>query len=83
MLGSGHATNKIASPNNDRNLNTHSPNFTDLRSDSRGDGGIDAETAGPCAAAGATAFVAGTAVFGEDGALCGSARALWIEPKGD
>lgn len=25
---------------------------------------------------------AGTAVFGEDGALCGSARALWIEPKG-
>ncbi|HET9738062.1 MAG TPA: ribulose-phosphate 3-epimerase [Solirubrobacteraceae bacterium] len=28
------------------------------------DGGIDAETAGPCAAAGATAFVAGTALFG-------------------
>jgi ribulose-phosphate 3-epimerase len=28
------------------------------------DGGIDASTAGPCAAAGATAFVAGTAVFG-------------------
>jgi ribulose-phosphate 3-epimerase len=28
------------------------------------DGGIDADTAGPCAAAGATAFVAGTAVFG-------------------
>jgi ribulose-phosphate 3-epimerase len=28
------------------------------------DGGIDAETAGPCAGAGATAFVAGTAVFG-------------------
>jgi ribulose-phosphate 3-epimerase len=28
------------------------------------DGGIDAETAAPCAAAGATAFVAGTAVFG-------------------
>jgi ribulose-phosphate 3-epimerase len=28
------------------------------------DGGIDAETARPCAAAGATAFVAGTAVFG-------------------
>jgi ribulose-phosphate 3-epimerase len=28
------------------------------------DGGIDSETAGPCAAAGATAFVAGTAVFG-------------------
>jgi ribulose-phosphate 3-epimerase len=28
------------------------------------DGGIDAETAGPCASAGATAFVAGTAVFG-------------------
>jgi ribulose-phosphate 3-epimerase len=28
------------------------------------DGGIDAATAGPCAAAGATAFVAGTAVFG-------------------
>ena len=26
---------------------------------------------------------AGTAVFGEDGALCGSARALWIEPKGE
>ena len=25
---------------------------------------------------------AGTAVFGEDGALCASARALWIEPKG-
>ena len=30
------------------------------------DGGIDAETAGPCAAAGATRFVAGSAVFGED-----------------
>jgi ribulose-phosphate 3-epimerase len=30
------------------------------------DGGIDVETAGPCAAAGATAFVAGTAVFGAD-----------------
>jgi ribulose-phosphate 3-epimerase len=28
------------------------------------DGGIDATTAGPCAAAGASAFVAGTAVFG-------------------
>ena len=28
------------------------------------DGGIDADTAGPCASAGATAFVAGTAVFG-------------------
>jgi ribulose-phosphate 3-epimerase len=28
------------------------------------DGGIDAETARPCAAAGATAFVAGTALFG-------------------
>jgi ribulose-phosphate 3-epimerase len=28
------------------------------------DGGIDAETAGPCAAAGAGAFVAGTALFG-------------------
>jgi ribulose-phosphate 3-epimerase len=28
------------------------------------DGGIDADTAGPCAAAGATAFVAGTALFG-------------------
>jgi len=28
------------------------------------DGGIDASTAGPCAAAGATAFVAGSAVFG-------------------
>ena len=27
------------------------------------DGGIDAQTAGPCAAAGATRFVAGTAVF--------------------
>jgi ribulose-phosphate 3-epimerase len=30
------------------------------------DGGIDADTAGPCAAAGATAFVAGTALFGAD-----------------
>jgi ribulose-phosphate 3-epimerase len=30
------------------------------------DGGIDAGTAGPCAAAGATAFVAGTALFGAD-----------------
>jgi ribulose-phosphate 3-epimerase len=30
------------------------------------DGGIDTETAGPCAAAGATAFVAGTALFGAD-----------------
>ena len=29
------------------------------------DGGIDARTAGPCAAAGATAFVAGSAVFGD------------------
>ena len=28
------------------------------------DGGIDAATAGPCAAAGATAFVAGSSVFG-------------------
>jgi ribulose-phosphate 3-epimerase len=28
------------------------------------DGGIDAETVGACAAAGATVFVAGTAVFG-------------------
>jgi ribulose-phosphate 3-epimerase len=28
------------------------------------DGGIDANTAGPCAGAGATAFVAGTALFG-------------------
>jgi ribulose-phosphate 3-epimerase len=28
------------------------------------DGGIDADTAGPCAEAGATLFVAGTAVFG-------------------
>ena len=28
------------------------------------DGGIDAETAGPCAEAGATLFVAGTAIFG-------------------
>jgi len=28
------------------------------------DGGIDARTAGPCAEAGATVFVAGTAVFG-------------------
>ena len=28
------------------------------------DGGIDAETAAQCAAAGATVFVAGTAVFG-------------------
>ena len=28
------------------------------------DGGIDADTAGPCAQAGATLFVAGTAVFG-------------------
>jgi ribulose-phosphate 3-epimerase len=30
------------------------------------DGGIDAETAGPCAEAGATLFVAGSAVFGTD-----------------
>jgi ribulose-phosphate 3-epimerase len=30
------------------------------------DGGIDAETAGRCAAAGATVFVAGSAVFGAD-----------------
>jgi ribulose-phosphate 3-epimerase len=30
------------------------------------DGGIDEQTAGPCAAAGATAFVAGTALFGAD-----------------
>ena len=28
------------------------------------DGGIDAQTAGPCAAAGATVFVAGSAIFG-------------------
>jgi ribulose-phosphate 3-epimerase len=28
------------------------------------DGGIDGETAGPCAEAGATLFVAGSAVFG-------------------
>jgi ribulose-phosphate 3-epimerase len=30
------------------------------------DGGIDAATAGPCAASGATLFVAGTSVFGAD-----------------
>lgn len=30
------------------------------------DGGVDARTAGPCAAAGATRFVAGTAVFRSD-----------------
>ena len=30
------------------------------------DGGIDADTAGPCALAGATVFVAGTALFGAD-----------------
>ena len=30
------------------------------------DGGIDAETAGPCAEAGATLFVAGSAVFGAE-----------------
>jgi ribulose-phosphate 3-epimerase len=30
------------------------------------DGGIDVDTAGPCASAGATAFVAGTAVFGAE-----------------
>ena len=29
------------------------------------DGGIDAETAGPCAEAGATLFVAGSSIFGE------------------
>jgi ribulose-phosphate 3-epimerase len=29
------------------------------------DGGIDADTAGPCAAAGATLFVAGSSIFGE------------------
>jgi ribulose-phosphate 3-epimerase len=39
------------------------------------DGGIDAETAGPCAAAGATHFVAGTAVFGSDDAA-GAVRAI-------
>jgi ribulose-phosphate 3-epimerase len=30
------------------------------------DGGIDLETAPPCAKAGATLFVAGTAIFGSD-----------------
>jgi len=30
------------------------------------DGGIDAQTAGPCAAAGATLFVAGSSIFGAD-----------------
>jgi ribulose-phosphate 3-epimerase len=30
------------------------------------DGGVDAETAGPCAEAGATLFVAGSAIFGQD-----------------
>jgi ribulose-phosphate 3-epimerase len=30
------------------------------------DGGIDTDTAGPCAEAGATLFVAGTAIFGSD-----------------
>jgi ribulose-phosphate 3-epimerase len=30
------------------------------------DGGIDAETAGPCAEAGATLFVAGSSIFGTD-----------------
>jgi ribulose-phosphate 3-epimerase len=32
------------------------------------DGGVDPETAGPCADAGATLFVAGSAVFGADDA---------------
>ena len=36
------------------------------RRDPKPDGGIDAETAGPCARAGATLFVAGTSVFGSD-----------------
>jgi ribulose-phosphate 3-epimerase len=30
------------------------------------DGGVDADTAGPCAEAGATLFVAGSAIFGQD-----------------
>ncbi len=30
------------------------------------DGGVDADTAGPCAEAGATMFVAGSAIFGQD-----------------
>ncbi len=30
------------------------------------DGGVDAETTGPCAEAGATLFVAGSAIFGQD-----------------
>ncbi|MDQ3629801.1 MAG: ribulose-phosphate 3-epimerase [Actinomycetota bacterium] len=33
------------------------------------DGGVDAETAGPCAEAGATLFVAGSAIFGQDDPL--------------
>ena len=42
------------------------------------DGGIDATTVGPCARAGATLFVAGSAVFGADdpGRRC---RESWHE----
>ena len=38
------------------------------------DGGIDASTAGPCAEAGATLFVAGSAVFGQDDPAAAYAR---------
>jgi ribulose-phosphate 3-epimerase len=45
-----------------RRLRSLLPDHVDLEVD----GGIDEETAGPCADAGATLFVAGTAIFGED-----------------
>ena len=37
------------------------------------DGGVDASTAGPCAEAGATMFVAGSAIFGADDPVAGYA----------
>jgi ribulose-phosphate 3-epimerase len=48
------------------------------------DGGIDAGTAGPCAAAGATAFVAGTALFGtpDPAAALRDIAAVAIPPTG-
>jgi ribulose-phosphate 3-epimerase len=45
------------------------------------DGGIDVDTAGPCAAAGASLFVAGTSVFG-DGDPGGAFRAVQRAAEG-
>jgi ribulose-phosphate 3-epimerase len=53
-----------------RRLRALLPDAADLEVD----GGIDEDTAGPCAEAGATLFVAGTAIFGDDDPSAAFAR---------